>query len=143
MVKLREILERRRVGPRAREILEKFSKREYLFELDDRGVIYLTNKETGMSELRVCRVPVEIAEEIAKGKKAILDLRTAVGRGPMIRGPAPKPEQAYMLPDLEGRKITVVSALRRDILVIENVPRFVFDNLDRFDFGDITVSVTR
>jgi len=119
----------------------------YELEIDPtRGVLYLHDLKTGISLLRICRIPEEVLKDFGKeGEPLIIDLLytqpkvspqaskgRAIKRSPVFLDiSSGYTEFSIIVSDYEGIWIEVL-----------NVPESLVKTLERGEFVDLTLGVT-
>jgi len=107
-----------------------------------RGVLYLHDLRTGITLLRICRIPEEVMAKVPT-YGAVLDLAIAHPRVKTIRGKRFKKSPVFLDIYKEDNRFSIMVDDWDTVISVENVPMDYLGSLEKSKFTDITVGVTK
>lgn len=112
-------------------------------ELDTgRGVLYLHDTTTGITILRVCRIPRKSILRWMMIGSVSIDLSTIEEGAESAEGPIRKESPVFLEISKAGEYFIVVDEAGAIIFEVLNVPEHLLESLDRYEFTDITCGYT-
>lgn len=106
-----------------------------------RGVLYLHDTTTGISVLRMCRIPDAIVDTMLSGTASI-DLASVVPRseGIIVGGGTAKIAPVFI--EVGDNSFSVVKETGELLFEVRGVPQNILDTLRAYGFADITLGYT-